>query len=148
MRRGETGKYQITNHSGEQVRAYIPAPLPPDPPIAMDGLLQQALESASLALGRLDSISVLLPDPALFIYTYVRKEALLSSQIEGTQSSLSELLMFENDQVQGVLWRSPRQLRAASSPIFDVSSRINTFGDKQTNGASISGRVFGHATPD
>ncbi|MCY4653568.1 MAG: Fic family protein [Dehalococcoidia bacterium] len=102
MRRGETGKYQITNHSGEQVRAYIPAPLPPDPPIAMDGPLQQALESASLALGRLDSISVLLPDPSLFIYTYVRKEALLSSQIEGTQSSLSELLIFENDQVQGV----------------------------------------------
>ena len=102
MRRGETGKYQTTNHSGEQVRAYIPAPLPPDPPIAMDGSLQQALESASLALGRLDSVSVLLPDPSLFIYTYVRKEALLSSQIEGTQSSLSELLIFENDQVQGI----------------------------------------------
>ncbi len=102
MRRGETGKYQITNHSGEQVRAYIPAPLPPDPPIAMDGSLQQALESASLALGRLDSVSVLLPDRSLFIYTYVRKEALLSSQIEGTQSSLSELLIFENDQVQGI----------------------------------------------
>ena len=102
MRRDDTGRYQITNHSGEQVRAYIPAPLPPDPPIAMDGPLQQALEAASLALGRLDSISVLLPEPALFIYTYVRKEALLSSQIEGTQSSLSELLMFENDQVRRV----------------------------------------------
>ncbi len=102
MRREDTGRYQITNHGGEQVRAYIPAPLPPDPPIAMDGPLQQALEAVALALGRLDSISVLLPKPALFIYTYVRKEALLSSQIEGTQSSLSELLMFENDQVQGV----------------------------------------------
>ena len=102
MRRTETGRYQITDYAGERVSAYIPAPLPPNPPIAMDGTLQQSLETASLALGRLDSVTVLLPDPALFIYTYVRKEALLSSQIEGTQSSLSELLMFENDQVQGV----------------------------------------------
>ena len=100
MKRKETGRYQISNYGGEQVHAFIPAPLPPVPPIAMDSL-QQSLEAASLALGRLDSFSVLLPDPALFIYTYVRKEALLSSQIEGTQSSLSELLMFENDQIQG-----------------------------------------------
>ncbi len=102
MRREETGRYHITNYGGEQVRAYIPAPLPPNPPITMDGALQQALETASMALGRLDSISVLLPDPTLFIYAYIRKEALLSSQIEGTQSSLSELLMFENDQAHGV----------------------------------------------
>lgn len=102
MQRKEAGRYHITNYREEQVLAYIPAPLPPNPPIVMDGTLQQALETASLALGRLDSITVLLPDPALFIYTYIRKEALLSSQIEGTQSSLSELLMFENDQSQGV----------------------------------------------
>ncbi|MXY22741.1 MAG: Fic family protein [Dehalococcoidia bacterium] len=102
MRRKETGRYQITNYSGEQVRAYIPAPLPPSPPVAIDGPLQQSLEAASLALGRLDSLSDLLPDPALFIYTYIRKEAVLSSQIEGTQSSLSELLMFENDQARGL----------------------------------------------
>ena len=102
MQRKETGRYQVTNYQGEQVRAYIPAPLPPNPPIEMGGSLQQSLETASLALGRLDSVTVLLPDPTLFIYTYIRKEALLSSQIEGTQSSLSELLMFENDQVQGV----------------------------------------------
>ncbi len=101
MRREKTGRYQISNHGGEQVRAYIPAPLPPDPPIAMDGPLQQSLEKASLALGRLDSLSVLLPEPSLFIYSYIRKEALLSSQIEGTQSSLSELLMFENGQARG-----------------------------------------------
>ena len=109
MQRKETGRYQITNYNGEQVQyngeqvqAFIPVPLPPVPPLTLDGSLQQLLEEALLALGRLDSISVLLPDPALFIYTYVRKEALLSSQIEGTQSSLSELLMFENDQIQGV----------------------------------------------
>ena len=80
MRRKETGRYQITNYSGEQVRAYIPASLPPSPPVAIDGPLQQSLETASLALGRLDSLSDLLPNPALFIYTYIRKEAVLSSQ--------------------------------------------------------------------
>lgn len=64
--------------------------------------LQPLLESAVLALGRLDAVSTLLPDTALFLYTYVRKEAVLSSQIEGTQSSLSDLLLFELDEVPGV----------------------------------------------
>ena len=68
----------------------------------LDGTLQQALERALLALGRLDSISTLLPDPDLFIYSYVRKEALLSSQIEGTQSSLSDLLRYELEQAPGL----------------------------------------------
>ena len=102
MQRTKTGRYQITDYGGERVHAYIPAPLPPDPAITLDGLGQQLLERALLALGRLDSISLLLPDPSLFIYTYVRKEALLSSQIEGTQSSFSELLMFESDQARGI----------------------------------------------
>jgi Fic family protein len=67
----------------------------------MDGAVQRALEPALLALGRLDAISSLLPNPALFLYHYVRKEALLSSQIEGTQSSLSELMLFELDEAPG-----------------------------------------------
>ncbi len=101
MRRTQTGRYQTTNHGGEQVRSFIPTPLPPEPPINLDGSLQQSLENALLALGRLDSISLLLPDPALFIYSYVRKEAVLSSQIEGTQSSLSDLMRFEVEQARG-----------------------------------------------
>ena len=68
----------------------------------MDGPLQQALENAVLALGRLDGISALLPDKTLFLYSYVRKEAVLSSQIEGTQSSLSDLLLFELEEAPGV----------------------------------------------
>jgi Fic family protein len=60
------------------------------------------LDSALLALGRLDSISTLLPDRALFLYAYVRREAVLSSQIEGTQSSLSDLLLFEIEEAPGV----------------------------------------------
>ena len=102
MRRGTTGKYSIRDYGGEQVRAFVPANLPPDPPLDLSGDLQQALESAHLALGRLDSITALLQEPALFIYAYVRREAVLSSQIEGTQSSFSDLVMFESDEAPGV----------------------------------------------
>ena len=80
----------------------MPAPLPPEPPILLDAALQRSLEAATLALGRLDAISSLLPDPAIFLYSYIRKEAVLSSQIEGTQSSLSDLLMFERKETPGV----------------------------------------------
>ena len=102
MQRGETGRYEITSVGGEQVRPFVPAPLPPVPPVALEGLLQQALESAVLALGRLDGVSAHLPDKDLFLYAYVRKEAVLSSQIEGTQSSLSDLLLFELNEAPGV----------------------------------------------
>lgn len=102
MKRGETGRYEVTAIGGESVRAFVPAPLPPVPPIAYDGGLQLALESAVLGVGRLDSVSTLLPDTSFFLYSYVRKEAVLSSQIEGTQSSLSDLLLFELKEAPGV----------------------------------------------
>jgi Fic family protein len=102
LRRGKTGLYEVTTAGGEEVRAFVPAPLPPQPPVNFDAALQRALESAVLALGRLDGVSALLPDTSLFLYTYVRKEAVLSSQIEGTQSSLSDLLLFELDEAPGV----------------------------------------------
>jgi len=84
----------------ESFQAYIPIPLPPDPPVSMAGM-EPLLEKANQALGRLDGITLVLPDPDLFIYMYVRKEALLSSQIEGTQSSLSDLLMYESEEHPG-----------------------------------------------
>ena len=102
MRRGETGSYEETSIGGERVRAFVPAPLPPTPVLVLDGSLQQVLESAVLALGRLDGVTTLLPDETLFLYAYVRKEAVLSSQIEGTQSSLSDLLLFELNEAPGV----------------------------------------------
>ena len=102
MQRGETGRYEVTVAGGEPVRAFVPNPLPPVPAVALDGPLQQSLEAAGLALGRLDGVSTLLPDKEIFLYTYVRKEAVLSSQIEGTQSSLSDLLLFELDEAPGV----------------------------------------------
>jgi Fic family protein len=76
--------------------------LPPDPPIRYDAEIHDLQDRANRALGRLDGVSLLLPDPTLFLYTYVRKEAVLSSQIEGTQSSLSDLLLFENKEAPGV----------------------------------------------
>ena len=102
MQRGESGSYEETRIGGERVRAFVPASLPPKPALVLDGLLQQTLESTVLALGRLDGVSTLLPDEALFLYAYVRKEAVLSSQIEGTQSSLSDLLRFELEEAPGV----------------------------------------------
>ena len=95
------GRYVVKTYEKETVRAFIPTPLPPDPPLRLDGL-QQLLEQANQAVGRLDGLASILPDLSLFIYAYVRKEAVMSSQIEGTQSSLSDLLMFENDEVPGV----------------------------------------------
>jgi Fic family protein len=95
------GKYVATRWGGETVRAFVPPPLPPDPPLRLE-TLQRILEQANQALGRLDGLASLLPDLSLFIYAYVRKEAVLSSQIEGTQSSLSDLLLFENNEAPGV----------------------------------------------
>ena len=101
MDRGTTGRYETTVFGGERVRAFVPSPLPPQPKLDLLAL-QEPLEAALLSLGRLDSVSTLLPDPGLFIYSYVRKEAVLSSQIEGTQSSLSDLLLFEIEGQPGV----------------------------------------------
>ena len=101
MDRGTTGRYETTLVGGETVKAFVPSPLPPQPKLDLLAL-QEPLEAALLSLGRLDSLSTLLPDPSLFIYSYVRKEAVLSSQIEGTQSSLSDLLMFEIEEQPGI----------------------------------------------
>lgn len=95
------GRYITTTAGDETVRALVPPPLPRDPPIRL-GELQFLLEQANQWLGRLDGLASVLPDLGLFIYGYVRKEAVLSSQIEGTQSSLSDLLLFETDEAPGV----------------------------------------------
>ena len=103
MKRGPTGRLlTIATAGGETVKAFHPEPLPPKPPLTVDPALRDRLDDALLALGRLDSVTTLLPDTRLFLYMYVRKEAVLSSQIEGTQSSLSDLLLFESDELPGV----------------------------------------------
>ena len=101
MQRGKTGRYETTVAGGERVRAFVPVPLPPRPRLNLSSPLQRRLESANLALGRLDGVSIFLPDASLFIYSYVRKEAVLSSQIEGIQSPLADLLFLEMGQASG-----------------------------------------------
>ena len=102
VERGVTGMYQVSLAGGETVRAFVPAPLPPALPLQFSPQRRRLLERATLALGRLDSITLLLPEPDIFLYSYIRREAVLSSQIEGTQSSLADLLQFELEETPGV----------------------------------------------
>lgn len=102
METGRQGRYVTCNVAGEPYRAFVPPPLPPQPPLAFGGELIGLLEEANRLLGRLDGLATALPDPQLLLYQYVRKEAVLSSQIEGTQSSLSDLLIHEMEEVPGV----------------------------------------------
>ena len=135
MRRGPTGRYHVRSYGDEQVRAFVPVPLPPDPPLTLDGDLQQLLERTLIALGRLDSVTALLPEPALFIYAYVRKEAVLSSQIEGTQSSFSDLVKFESDEAPG----------APLDDVLEVSSYVAALYhglDRLRGGFPLSNRLI------
>ncbi len=95
------GTYISSNTGGEKYSAFVPPKLPPNPPIDVKKLYPN-LDKAVKALGQLDNVTDLVPNIELFIYMYIRKEALLSSQIEGTQSSFSDLLLYENKQTPGV----------------------------------------------
>jgi Fic family protein len=99
---GSQSRYVTSTVSGERVRAFVPPPLPPGPGALDLTSLQAILAEANQSVGRLDGITSALPDLKLFLYSYVRKEAVLSSQIEGTQSSLSDLLLYENAETPGV----------------------------------------------
>jgi Fic family protein len=135
MKRKLQGYYVAISTVGEKAQAFVPAPLPPQPAIAWTSVLQQKFDQAMLALGKLDSVSTLLPDTSLFLYMYIRKEAVLSSMIEGTQSSLSDLLLYELNQEPGV-------------PLDDVREVSNyvaalTHGlDLLASGLPISLRLF------
>jgi Fic family protein len=102
MKRGLQGRYETVSTVGETVKAFIPNPLPPFPALEITGDLQKKLNEAAFLLGKLDGSANLLPDVGLFLYMFIRKEAVLSSQIEGTQSSLSDLLLFELKEKPGV----------------------------------------------
>lgn len=102
MQRSIPGRYVKVPTAGEPFHAFIPDPLPPDPPIAWSGALHRRFDEALLALGRLDALTAYLPNAGLLLYSFVRKEAVLSSQIEGTQSSLDDLLLYEIDEQPGV----------------------------------------------
>ena len=98
----QTGIFIRSTTAGEPVDAFVPHPLPPEPPLGLTTRDLDLLEKANRALGRLDGLASVLPETSIFLYLYVRKEAVLSSQIEGTQSSLSDLLLYESDEAPGV----------------------------------------------
>jgi len=95
------GEYLKCSIAGEIYNLYLPRPLPPVPAIEMEKIYP-LLDKANDALGRLDGLSLVIPDPSLFLYMYFPKEAVLSSQIEGTQSSLSDLLLYETQEAIGI----------------------------------------------
>lgn len=136
MLRGATGSWAPTSAAeGRITRAFVPAPLPPVPSLDIGPEVRDRLDAALLALGRLDSITTLLPDAHLFLYSYIRKEAVLSSQIEGTQSSLSDLLLFEAEELPG----------APIDDVVEVSSYVAALElglQRVRDGLPLSGRLL------
>ncbi len=135
MERGAIGRYEVRMVGGERVSAFVPDPLPPDPPLELDGQFLQSLEAASLALGGLNATSTLIPDKGLFIYAYVRKEAVLSSQIEGSRSSLADLLLSEVAEAPG----------APVDDITEVSNYVAALEhglERMRNGFPLSNRLL------
>ncbi|MEZ5515747.1 MAG: Fic family protein [Steroidobacteraceae bacterium] len=110
MRRAPPGRYVSVSTAGESFKAFVPAPLPPEPPIVWSASLRRRFDAALLALGRLDALTSLLPNASLLLYSFVRKEAVLSSQIEGTQSSLADLLLYEIQEAPGVQLDDAREV--------------------------------------
>jgi Fic family protein len=120
VKRSDTGRYVPSIAGSEEVRAFVPAPLPPVPALELIGGVRNSLDQGLLALGRLDGAAGTLPDAHLLLYTYVRKEAVLSSQIEGTQSTLDDLLAHELGETPGV-------------PIGDVTE-VSRYVEAMTHG--------------
>lgn len=125
MKRKLQGHYETVSTVGETVRAFVPADLPPRPAIEWTPSLRAKYEEALLSLGRLDSVSRLLPETSLFLYAYVRKEAVLSSMIEGMQSSLSDLLLFELHQQPGVPLDDVREVSNYVAALNHGLKRLN-----------------------
>ncbi len=134
MKRCQVGEYEVTATAGEEVRAFIPAPLPPEPAVDIASL-QPTLAKALVGLGRLDGLARVLPNTLLFLYSYVRKEAVLSSQIEGTQSSISDLMLFETNETPGAL----------TDDVVEVSNYVRALEhglDRIADGFPLSNRLL------
>ncbi|MFC1524032.1 Fic family protein [Thermodesulfobacteriota bacterium] len=126
MKRKLQGHYVTISTVGEKAQAFVPAPLPPRPPVDWTPELRSKFDQAWLTLGRLDSVTRLLPETSLFLSMYVRKEAVLSSMIEGTQSSLSDLLLFELDQAPGV---PPDDVQEVSNYVAALRYGLHRLGE-------------------
>lgn len=110
MKRSLQGRYLKVATAGEAFESFVPSPLPPQPAVEWTPELRVRFDAALLALGRLDAVTDLLPNASLLLYSFVRKEAVLSSMIEGTQSSLADLLLFEIDEQPGVPVEDAREV--------------------------------------
>jgi Fic family protein len=110
MHRPPPGHYASVSTAGEAFKAFVPAPLPPQPPVAWSPALRLRFDAALVALGRLDAVTALLPNAALLHYSFVRKEAVMSSRIEGTRSSLADLLLYEINEEPGVPVEDAREV--------------------------------------
>lgn len=124
----ETGRYEEAFIQSRRCRAFIPYPLPPEPVIDWRADLAEARDEAALALGRLDGIARMLPEKQLFLYQYVRKEAVLSSQIEGTQSSLEDLLIYELHAAPGALLGDVREVSNYVAAMDHGLQRVHSGG--------------------
>lgn len=122
----DAGTYVDTQIGSLKTRAFIPHPLPPHPPIQWTPGLSAKRDEANQCLGRLDGVTQVLPEKSLFLYQYVRKEAVLSSQIEGTQSSLKDLFMFELDILPGVPIDDVREVSNYVAALDHGLERIRT----------------------
>lgn len=122
-----SGRFIETPVGGERVRAFVPPPLPPVPPLELSGSIITRLAEAERALGRLDGVAARLPDQPLFLYMYVRKEAVLSSQIEGTQSTLDDLLLFEMNAEAGQPVDDIREVSNYVDAMMYGLDRLKTF---------------------
>lgn len=130
-----TGNYLTIRSPGETFRAFVPSPLPPQPEPVLSKADHVLLERANQALGRLDGLTRTLPDAGQFIYIYLRKEAVLSSMIEGTQSSLSQLLLFESDDLPGIPVDDVQEVSNYVSALQHGLSRLR-------NGFPLSSRLL------
>ena len=110
MLRSPPGRYVPVPTAGEPFQAFVPTPLPPQPPLDWSPALRRRFDDALVALGRLDAVTALLPNAKLLLYSFVRKEAVLSSQIEGTKSTLADLLLFEIDEEPGAPVEDAREV--------------------------------------
>ncbi len=129
------GTFRRMSAGGETFYTFHPKPLPPSPPLEIGPDAQELLDAANQALGRLDGITLLLPDPDRFLHSYIRKEAVLSSQIEGTQSSLSDLLLFEHDEAPGVPVADTRET-------YNYINAMNHGIERVRDGFPLSLRLF------
>ncbi|MDQ8164679.1 MAG: Fic family protein [Gemmatimonadota bacterium] len=111
MRRSLQGQYIHNAGGGEPFKAFVPAPLPPHPPVEWTPPLRARFDAALVALGRLDAVTELLPDTGLLLSSFVRKEAVLSSMIEGTKSTLADLFLVETDETPTAPLHDVREVR-------------------------------------